>query len=372
MNYRTAGKTGERVSILGFGTMRLPVRGGNDADVDVPEAVRMIRHAVDRGVNYVDSAFLYHGGNSEKIVGRALRDGYREKVLVATKLPVWSVGKVSDADRIFAEQLERLGTRRIDFYLMHSLSKTTWDKVRGLRLLEWAERKRSAGALRHLGFSFHDSFEVFREVADGHDWSFCQIQYNLVNEDVQAGTRGLEYAARKGLGVIVMEPLFGGTLAHPPEAVRPLWGGARPADVLLRWVWARPEVSVVLSGMSAFRQVEENLESAGRGGPWLTAEERGVLERIRRAYAGLAPIPCTKCGYCRPCPHGVDIPFNFELYNDAAVHGGNTVTLCRNLYQALPEERRASACRECRECEEKCPQRIPVAEELKRVRGRFG
>ncbi len=376
MRYRIAGKTGEKVSILGFGTMRLPVRGGNDADVDEPAAGAMIRYAIDRGVNYVDSAYIYHGGRSEGIVGRALRGGYREKVFVATKLPVWSVQKLADADRILGEQLARLETDRIDFYLLHSLTRETWEKMRGLDILRWMEGKRRQGLVRHIGFSFHDSYEVFVSIAEAYDWSFCQIQYNLMNEDVQAGTRGLEYAARRGLGVVVMEPLFGGTLANPPERVRQLWnpGGRRmrPVDVALRWVWSRPEVSVVLSGMSAMEHVRENVESACRAGDeWLDGEERAAVARVREAYAGLSPVPCTKCGYCMPCPEGVDILVNFEIFNHAAVYEGNAATLSRNLYHAMPESRRAAACKECGECLQKCPQKIAVPDRLKEVRARF-
>lgn len=376
MNYRIVGKTKERVSILGFGAMRLPTRGGNDADVDEPMAVEMIRYAIDRGVNYVDSAYVYHGGNSEGVVGRALQGGYREKVFVATKLPVWSVQTLDDADRIFGEQLARLRTDRIDFYLLHCLTKTSWPRMRDLGILKWAERKRAEGRIRHIGFSFHDAYEVFTPIVDGYDWSFCQIQYNLVNEDVQAGTKGLAYAAGKGLGVIVMEPLFGGALANPPEAIRAVWSASRrplrPADAALRWVWSKLEVSVVLSGMTAPEQVRENVESAGRAGDvWLDEEERAVVARVQRAYEGLSPIPCTKCGYCMPCPNGVDIPVNFELYNNAAVYKGNTSTLCRNLYYSMPEAQRAAACQECKECEEKCPQQIPIIEKLKSVGKQF-
>jgi len=376
VDYRTVGKTKERVSILGFGAMRLPVRGGNEADVDEPKAVEMIRHAIDRGVNYVDSAYVYHGGNSEKVVGRALRDGYRKKVFVATKLPVWSVQKVDDAERLFNEQLVRLETDRIDFYLLHCLMKASWPKMRDLGVLKWAEKKRAEGRIGHIGFSFHDAYDVFTPIVDGYDWSFCQIQYNLVNEDVQAGTRGLEYAAKKGLGVIIMEPLFGGGLANPPEAIRAIWAGSkrplRPADAALRWVWSRPGVSVVLSGMTTLEQVKENLESAARVGEGgLDEEERAVVARVQRAYGELSPIPCTKCGYCMPCPNGVDIPVNFELYNNAAVYKGNTTTLSRNLYHAMPEAQRAAACKDCRECEERCPQQIPVSEKMKVVRKQF-
>ncbi len=352
---------------------------GEETEIDrvILEALKsplthLLRNAIDRGVNNVDSAYVYHGGDSEEVLGRALRGGYRQKVLVATKLPVWSVQKIDDADRILGEQLARLETDRIDFYLLHCLMKASWPRMVELGVLKWAERKRAEGRIRHLGFSFHDAYEVFTGIVDGYDWSFCQIQYNLVNEGVQAGTPGLEYAARKGLGVVVMEPLFGGALANPPEPIRALWGGLRPADAALRWVWSRPEVSVVLSGMSTLEQVKENLESAGRaGGARLDGEERAVLARVQKAYEGLSPIPCTRCGYCMPCPNGVDIPLNFDLYNSAVVYKGNTSTLSRNLYNAAPEPQRAAACQACKECEEKCPQQIPISEKMKEVGKQF-
>jgi hypothetical protein len=375
VNFRILGKTKERVSILGFGAMRLPTKG-SDAEVDEPRAVEMIRHAIDRGVNYVDSAYVYHGGHSEEVVGRALRDGYRRKVFVATKLPVWSVQKIEDAERLFNEQLARLQTDCIDMYLLHCLMKESWPRMRDLGVLKWAEKKREEGRIKHIGFSFHDAYEVFTGIVDGYDWSFCQIQYNLMNEGVQAGTRGLEYAARKGLGVIVMEPLFGGALANPPEAIRAIWNSAgralRPADAALRWVWDKPGVSLVLSGMTTPDQVKENLETAGRAGkPWLDDDERRVIARVQEAYGGLSPVPCTKCGYCMPCPSGVDIPLNFELYNSAAVYKGNTASLSRNLFYAMPEAQRSTACQECGTCEEKCPQRIPIMEKLKSVGKHF-
>jgi uncharacterized protein len=269
MEYRVLGKTRARVSALGFGAMRLPLRG-DESEVDEGAAVEMIRWAVDHGVNYLDTAYVYHGGNGEAVVGRALRDGYRDRVLLATKLPIWSIQHRDDCDRIFDEQLARLQTDRIDCYLLHCLQEPTWPAMRDLGVLDWAEEQQAAGRIRHFGFSFHDSYEVLVEIVDAYDWSFCQIQYNLVNEDVQAGTKGLRYAAAKGLGVIVMEPLFGGTLAEPPPTVRQIWEAAgpqyQPVDLALRWVWNQPEVSLVLSGMSTLDQVRENVESASRAG----------------------------------------------------------------------------------------------------------
>lgn len=373
MQYRILGKTGERVSALGFGAMRLPTLG-KESDVDEPASVELIRYAIDHGVNYVDTAYVYHGGNGEAVVGKALADGYRQKVLLATKLPVWSVQTLADCDRFLDEQLARLQTDRIDCYLLHCLGKMAWERIRDLGIRKWAEKAQARGRIRHVGFSFHDTYEALVAILDDYDWPYCQIQYNLCNEEVQAGTRGLEYAAAKGVGVIVMEPLFGGTLANPPQPIQELWDAAqrRPADVALRWLWNKPAVSLVLSGMNALEQVRENIASACRADASCLAEDEArLVARIQQAYRQFSPIPCSKCGYCLPCPNGVSIPVNFELFNNATVFKGNSVTLCRNLYYFLAEAERASACVECGICEEKCPQRIPIRAKLAEVREQF-
>jgi hypothetical protein len=351
--------------------MRLPTRD-SEADVDEAAAAEMIRYAIDRGVNYVDTAYVYHGGNGETAVAQALAGGYRQKVLLATKLPIWSVEKLSDCDRFFDQQLAKLQTDRIDFYLLHCLQKHSWAKMRELGVLGWAEKQQAAGRIRHFGFSFHDAYETLVEILDAYDWPFCQIQYNFVNEAVQAGTRGLQYAAAKGVGVIVMEPLFGGTLANPPEPIRPMWDGRRPPDVALRWLWNKPEVSLVLSGMSTLKQVRENLQSAGRAEIGALDEaEAALVARVQAEYQKLSPVPCTKCGYCAPCPNGVNIPVNFELFNNATVFQGSSQVLCRNLYLALPESQRASACADCGICEEHCPQQIKIRGLLAKVKKQF-
>jgi predicted aldo/keto reductase-like oxidoreductase len=372
MNYRRVDKLGEQVSALGFGAMRLPTRGDANSDVDEAAAIEMIRYAIDHGVNYVDTAYTYHEGNSEVVVGKALTDGYRGRVMLATKLPVWNVHSLADCDRLLDEQLTRMQTDHVDVYLLHCLQRRWWPKVQELGVIAWAERARDAGRIRHIGFSFHDSFEVFRRIVDAYDWSVCQIQYNIVNEDVQAGSRGLQYAVQRGLGVIVMEPLFGGTLASPPAAVRQVWQSGpnpqRPVDLALRWLWDKPEVSLVLSGMSTLEQVRENVAIAGRSGVGsFSNQERRLIGRVQQEYEKLSPVPCTKCGYCMPCPHGVDIPRNFELHNQAFVFGGSSVGLCRNLYVSLSESERAAACEQCGTCEEACPQQIKISQRLPEV-----
>lgn len=369
MKYREFGRTGKDVSSLGFGAMRLPTLE-KETEIDEPAAIEMIRYAIDHGVNYVDTAYVYHGGNSEVVVGKALEDGYRDRVFLATKSPVFLVEKPEDFDRFLNEQLSRLQTDHIDFYLLHCMQARFWPKMLELGVFDWADRARADGRIGELGFSFHDSLDVFREVIDGYDWSFCQIQYNLVNEDVQAGTEGLKYAAEKGLAVVIMEPLFGGTLANPPEPVLDLWqeSDCSPADLALRWVWDKPEVSLVLSGMSTLEQVKQNVESANHSDVnGLDEQERALIQRVQKEYRKLSPIPCTKCGYCMPCPNGVNIPLNFELYNSSTLFKGSSKVLCRNLYLGLPESERAQACVECGTCEERCPQGIEIGALMKRV-----
>jgi predicted aldo/keto reductase-like oxidoreductase len=365
MQYRQFGKLDWKVSALGFGCMRLPTQGGDSKDIDEPEATRMLRHAIDQGLNYVDTAYPYHGGNSELFVGRALQDGYREQVKLATKLPCWKVKANEDFDRYLDEQLEKLQTDHIDFYLLHALNKDSWQKMRDLEVLKRAEGALADGRIRYLGFSFHDEYEVFEEIVDAYDWTFCQIQYNYMDVENQAGTKGLKHAAAKGLAVVIMEPLLGGKLVNPPDPIQALWDGTparrAPADWALQWLWNQLEVSVVLSGMSAMQHVEENLASAGVSGTGtLTSDELALFDQVRKKYDELCPIPCTKCGYCMPCPNGVDIPRNFAAYNEGVMY--DKPDKAREGYKWIDEEKRASACIQCRECEEKCPQSILISE----------
>jgi len=369
MNYRRFGKLDWQASALGFGCMRLPTVGGDRSQIDEALATRMVRYAIDHGVSYLDTAYPYHGGESERFLGRALQEGYREKVRLATKLPVRMVERTEDFDRFLNEQLVKLQTEQIDYYLFHGLRTPRWQTVQELGLLREAERALADGRIRYLGFSFHDTFKVFREILDGYDgWTFCQFQYNYMNEDYQAGTQGLQYAAAKGLATVIMEPLLGGKLANPPAPIQALWDSARirvyprtSVEWALQWLWNKPEVSVVLSGMSTMEHVVENVASAGRSGVGqLSEEELALVERVRQKYDELCPIPCTACGYCMPCPNGVDIPRNFATFNNGVMY--NAFDDARRRYTRMPEERRASACIQCRECEELCPQDIPISE----------
>lgn len=378
MQYRPFGTLDFQVSALGFGCMRLPTVGGDAKQIDEPLAIEMIRTAIDRGVNYVDTAHGYHGGNSERVLGKALADGYRDKVKIATKLPPWAVKEPADFDRLLDEQRQKLGVEHIDFYLLHNLQAAQWPRMRDLGVRDWLERAKADGRIGHAGFSFHDTFEVFAEIVDAFDgWDLCQIQYNYMNETVQAGTEGLKYAAAKGLAVVIMEPLLGGCLTQPPEVIQAIWDAApvrrTPAAWALHWLWHKPEVAVVLSGMSAMEHVVENVATADESGVGtLSEDDLARIRQVQEKYEALRPVPCTFCGYCVPCPNGVDIPRNMRLYVDALVFGGNQLDLNGNLYRGLPEEKRAEACVACQECEEKCPQQIPISEVLPKIHEQFG
>jgi predicted aldo/keto reductase-like oxidoreductase len=325
------------------------------------------------------SAILMVEGSG--FLGRALLGGCRDKVKLATKLFPLYVERHQDFDRLLDEQLEKLQTDHVDFYLLHGLNQTWWPKLRALGIFDWAEGAIADGRFSHLGFSFHDEYPVFQEIIDAYDtWSMCQIQYNYVNGDYQAGTRGLRYAAARGLAVVIMEPLLGGQLANAPQAVQALWDTAHrkrtPVDWALQWLWNQPEVSVVLSGMSTMQQVEENVASAAASGiGTLTEEELALIGRVREAYQELGPIPCTGCGYCMPCPNGVDIPYNFLRYNEGVMYEKENPRRARFWYRWMAEgfegewfrKGQATKCIQCRECEGKCPQGLSISEWLSAV-----
>ncbi|WP_420236458.1 aldo/keto reductase [Telmatobacter bradus] len=370
MQHRDFGALKFKVSALGFGCMRLPTtdRQRYSPHIDEAESIRMIRHAIDHGVNYLDTAYTYHEGQSERMLGRALQDGYRKRVRVATKLPVWLVRQAEDFDRILDEQLERLQTSQIDFYLFHALNRRFWeDSVQAYKLLDKAERALADGRIRHLGFSFHGEPELFEEILDATElWSFCQIQYNYMNVEYQAGERGLKLAADRGLGVVVMEPLLGGRLADPPSEVRERMAQfpleRTPVEWALNWLWNQPEVSVVLSGMSAMEQVEENLRLAAQAHlHCFGTKDQMLIKEVRACYSARRVIRCTHCGYCMPCPHGIDIPTNFELFNYAQSYCDLDSAQLRYQF-LLTEEQRAGSCQHCGLCEERCPQQIPIAD----------
>jgi predicted aldo/keto reductase-like oxidoreductase len=383
MQYRDFGRLDFKPSALGFGAMRLPVLAGADGkpdfkQIDYPAATAMLHRAIEGGVNYVDTAWMYHEDSCETWLGEALNGGYRERVKVATKMPVWHVKKPGDFDRILGVQLERLQTDSIDFYLLHSLDESHWKSVLEQDQLASAERALADGRIGHLGFSFHGTYDLFEEILAATDlWEFCQIQLNYMDEDYSAGRRGLEFAAGKDLGVIAMEPIRGGALARNlPSQVEAVWARARvrrsPAEWALQWVWSMPEVSFVLSGMSTMQHVEEDLAFADRSRlGLLSADELALVARVRDLYRELSPIPCTSCRYCMPCPQGVAIPDVFEMYNDAHMYD-DRVRRQWAYTTFMDEAERADRCTACGECEDKCPQDIAVSRWMEKAQAFLG
>jgi predicted aldo/keto reductase-like oxidoreductase len=374
MLYRRMNQTDAKLSILGFGCMRLPQTA--NCSIDEPRATKMVRYAIDHGINYFDTAYVYHNGESEPFLGRALSDGYREKVHIATKLPVWDVQSRNDMDRILNEQLLRLNTDHIDFYLLHGLGKTSWINMVNLNVGEFLDQAIADGRIRRAGFSFHDEVQVFEEIVDDYDWTFAQIQYNYMDEEYQAGTEGLNYAAAKGLGIVIMEPLRGGVLARETGETKKIFatrGHARSAaEWGLRWLWNHPEITVVLSGMSTMQQVKDNLGYANNGKPSsLKTDEIAVYEEIKTYYRSRMKIPCTKCRYCMPCMAGVEIPECFSAFNDASVYSDTAgAKMSYDAYTGFGGD--ASQCQDCGVCESLCPQHLPIRKHLKEVSALFG
>ena len=365
MQYRKFGNTGAEVSALGFGCMRLPIN--EDNTINEEKAIAMIRHAIDSGVNYVDTAYPYHQQTSELLVGKALKDGYRDKVYLADKLPIWLLETEEDFDKYLDEQLKKLDTDHIDFYLLHALSRERFEeKVKKLNIVKKLEEAKAAGKIRHVGFSFHDSLEVFKEIIDYYDgWEFCQIQYNYINVNYQAGMEGLKYAASRGLGVVIMEPLLGGKLANLAPHVAEAFpaDGKTHVEYALDWLWDQEEVSLLLSGMTEPDQVEKNLEYASRSSiGMVTEEEKAYYAKAKEIFDKMALVNCTKCAYCMPCPFGLNIPEIFAAYNMTASHG---MTAAKEAYAAL--ETKADACRACHHCEKECPQHIKISEIMPKV-----
>lgn len=379
MQYRKVPKNGDELSVLGFGCMRLPLKG---QVVDEERAIKQIRYAIDNGVNYVDSAPPYHNGESEKVLGKALLDGYRKKVKVATKLTPFMLSKPEDMDKMLSLQLQKLQTDHIDYYLLHGLEEQFWKKLQGFGVLKFLEKAKADGKIVNLGFSFHGSRRTFKDIVNAYDWVFCQIQYNFLDEQLQAGTEGLKFAASKKLAVMVMEPLRGGLLAgNLPEEAKQLYLKSKvqwsPTEWGLRWVWNHPEVTLALSGMNEEKQVEENIKTAGTALPnALKADELGVVKSVAEAYRRLMKVQCTGCQYCLPCPSGVNIPRNFAMYNDYYMFGDEQrarAMYAMMLMGGLTGVRSdASLCKDCRQCMERCPQHIVIPEKLKLVAEELG
>lgn len=375
MLYRKYGATGEMVSELAFGCMRLPIIDGDTSKIDEPKAIEMVRYAIDHGLNYLDTAYPYHDGKSEGFVKKVIQDGYREKVMIATKLPCWLVKSREDMDKYLNEQLENLGIESIDFYLLHALNKERWTEMRDFGAAEFLDQAIADGRIKHAGFSYHDIEENFYEIVDGYHWEFCQLQYNYIDENHQQGRKGLEYAAAKGLGIAIMEPLRGGNLAHSvPSEIQELFDSNEmkrtPAEWALRWVYDHEDVHVVLSGMSTMEQVVENVKIAAEAEKKCMSEhEIQIMNQAKDMYKARIQVDCTGCNYCMPCPYDVNIPKNFSVFNEAHMFDGDGATN-RAKYSYtnfIAESSRADICVECGECLSKCPQQINIPEELKRV-----
>lgn len=365
MQYRKFGDEEWKPSALGFGAMRLPLLR-DSKEIDEELAIKMIRYAIDHGVNYIDTAYPYHGGKSEVVIGKALQDGYREKVRLTTKSPVWLVKNWDDFDKYLDEQLERLQTDYIDYYFFHALRRSWWEKLLDIDALGWAENAITEGRFGGLGFSFHADTELFREIIDAYDnWAIAQIQLNYLDTDYQAGLEGLRYAAEKGVPVSIMEPIKGGFLAmKPPNAVAEIWARAEnqrsQAEWALQWVWNRPEVGIVLSGMSEMQHVVENVEYACRSAVGsLSGNELDLVDEVVAAYRSMGFIGCTDCRYCMPCPQGVYISKIMRLMNEYYM-SGKMQKIKQKAWGELRPEWEATNCITCGQCEEKCPQELKI------------
>ncbi|MGA2480329.1 MAG: aldo/keto reductase [Spirochaetia bacterium] len=373
--------TGDTLSVLGYGCMRLPEKAGR---IDEERARRQLLSAIEGGVNYVDTAMPYHLGASEPFIGRALQGGWREKVKIATKMPHWNVHAREDMDRFLSVQLANLQTDHIDYYLIHNLQARSWKKLKDLGVSDFISAALGDGRIRSIGFSYHGGKDDFRAIVDDYPWQFCQLQINYLDTENQAGLEGMRYAAGKGLGVIAMEPLRGGTLARPASVqIQPLWDTAQvrrsPAEWALRWVWDLPEVTLALSGMNEEQHIEENLRIAGEALPCsLTSVERSIVERVSAAWRKSLKVGCTGCRYCMPCPSGVLIPGAFQEYNLAFLGGPRTMETPRMRYLVQSSglftgtaPGFASQCTECGACVGKCPQHLQIPTLMKDVKRKF-
>lgn len=362
MEYRKFGNTGRSHSPLGFGMMRL--KKTPDGQIDQEWTNATLRSAIDRGLNYVDTAYVYPG--SEVATGIALGGGYREKVTLASKMPVSRLNGPEEFDKILDEELERLQTDHIDCYLLHALNRNSWEnKVLKFGLLAKMEQAKAEGKIRHIGFSFHDTLDVFKMILDGYDgWEFCQIQLNYLDIGYQAGIAGLELAASRGLGVVIMEPLRGGRLASVPQEVAEVLPKS-PVESALDFLWNRPEVSVVLSGMSETQQVEDNLAYADRAYPGMMTEaEQDAMVTAAEKMRKYMSVPCTACGYCSVCPQEIAIPQIFAIYNQVQLDGDDRTA--EGKYKELTGHNGAD-CVTCRACVEQCPQQIDIPEQLAKI-----
>jgi predicted aldo/keto reductase-like oxidoreductase len=367
MEYRKIDKLGITTSLLGFGCMRFPLdKNGN---IDEARSEKLIDEAYASGINYYDTAYVYHGGESEVFTGKVLDKYDRNSYYLATKLPIWDVHSVADAERIFHEQLKKLHKDYIDFYLLHSFNSQTFDNMVNLGVIDYLNGLKAEGKIRYLGFSFHDEYEAFEKILNFRDWDFCQIQLNYMDAESQAGMKGYSLTEELGVPLIIMEPVKGGSIAKLPasavtyfEAIHP---GKTPASWALRWVGSLPNVKVILSGMSDEEQVADNLATFNSFVP-LNDEEHQAVKKVADIYRNIVKNGCTGCGYCMPCPSGVDIPRSFALWNDFARYGNKGDMRWQWTFN-FDEDKKAKNCSECGQCEESCPQKLSIRDNLKSV-----
>ena len=372
MKYRKIIKTGEELSILGFGCMRFPQK---DGEIDEEKSTKQLRYAIDNGLNYIDTAKIYHGGKSEPFLGRALQDGYRKKIKLATKISPWLVKEKEGMQKHFDEQLKDLQTDYVDYYLVHALNRSSWDKMKSFGIIDFLDKLIAEGKIKYAGFSFHGNIEVFKEIIDSYDWTFCQIQFNFLDEKYQAGLEGYHYAIERDISVIAMEPLRGGKLAvEPPEKVKELYKNTgsewTSVEWALRWVWNFPGIVTLLSGMTEDEHIEENLRIASTvEAETLTDEQLSIIKKVADTYKSLQQVGCTGCMYCLPCPYDVSIPGCFENFNSKFLYNDDKYY---KFYKSFIGDRgKASNCVECGICVPKCPHGINIPEELKRVAAEF-
>ncbi len=356
-------------SALGFGCMRLPL--GEDGKINEAEAIAMIRKAIDNGVTYIDTAYPYHGGESERVVGKALKDGYRERVILTTKLPCWAVKTHDDMMRILDEQLEKLQTDHVDFYLLHALNAGRYQEMKNLDHMGFFEDALAQGKILYPGFSFHDDHPAFIEILHDYPWKMCQVQMNVLDGDYQAGIEGIQEAGRLGIGVVIMEPLRGGLLAQPPADVRAAYEAfaeqRSPVEWAFRYLYTMPEVITILSGMSEMGQLDDNLAIFNKASrDELTDSEKELYTDIKNTYLSRMKTRCTGCAYCQPCPKGVKIPDIFRGYDRSLLREGGCFK--EGYGKIAAEQADASRCIACRKCERSCPQHLPIVRYLQEIR----
>lgn len=378
MQYRQMPGSEEKLSVLGYGCMRLPTKGRNARAIDVEKASQQIRDAIDQGVNYLDTAWPYHMGVSESFIGEhILKNGYREKVYIATKLPCMLIRKKEKIREYFEKQLEKLQVEYIDYYLLHALDGPTWDRMKDLGIFDFMEEIKSNGKVKHMGFSFHGKKEDFMRICDEYDFDFAQVQFNILDKSFQAGIEGIEYAHEKGMGIIIMEPLRGGSLVGKiPKEVQKIYDESpikrSAADWALRWIWNHPAVTVVLSGMNDDVHINENIMIASNALPDnLTEQELDIVERVRNTYHRLLQIGCTGCAYCMPCPAGIDIPGALKNLNNYHMFSKSEARMFHLMMAGVSTDdgkaHWTNKCIDCGKCEKACPQHLAIRQAFKQI-----